>query len=110
MIAAYTPGWWVPTAFVINLYMLATSAAFLLWFRPKTQRGLVAGGMWFAAWAILAAALRGLSRVRPGGLAPRFSGWFDAATALAPILLMSVAITHWLIAQQRDRWERRKQS
>ncbi len=103
-----TPVWYQPVSVVLSAYMGLCCLAFLLWFRPKVNRTLVAGGMWFAAVGILLAAARSLWRFRPGGeLPPRFEGQLDATSALLPGLLMAVAITHWLIAQRSDRRRRK---
>lgn len=107
-----TPVWYQPVSVVLSAYMGLCCAAFLVWFRPPTDRrgprALVAAGMWLAAWGIVLAAGRALWRFRPGGdLPPLFEGQLDAASALAPGALFASAITLWLIAQRRDRRKRK---
>ena len=100
-------GWYNPVAIAVNVYLLVVSLCFIGWFRPRSQRGMVAYGIWLTAAALAWGAVPTLYRIVFSGLPPTTitSEWWAVHT-VAPRAVMGVAVTMWAAWLLRARRER----
>lgn len=106
-----TPGWYVPVALSLNLFMGLSALVFLCTLRPDLKENWTwtGRGVRVVAVAMIYTAYRGVQRLVPGGLRPSFRSDIDAILALGPIILMGTAVICFLIDTWGYRFGRRRQ-
>lgn len=111
MTAGITVSWYNPVSVALNAFLLVIGLVFLISFRPKVQRGLVASGILWMTLAVVTAAGPTIWRIMFSRLpAARFVSQFQAAVTVLPRVCMTIAVLHWLVAQARVRRQRRAAS
>ena len=101
--------WYAPVSIVLWAYLGTAAVMFLALFRPRTQRGLVANGIFAMAVGLVIGAVRSIWLLaftgRPASL---FSSEFQAVVTVAPLAAFACGVSCWLLWRIRAGRERRR--
>lgn len=109
MTGSITEVWYAPVAIGVWAFLTVVSAVFLATFRPRTQRGWTARGIWAMSVALLWAGVRSIWILALSDLpAPRFTSHLQAVLTIGPQVVMAAAVCCWIAEQRGEAWRRRR--